>query len=93
MKTKKTTVISHETHEELRVRLYRHAQTRHDFGWCTECAPGAPLLTPEEAAPVAGLSVRALYRLVEDGLIHFKETPDGLLLVCLGKLAGRGPDA
>ncbi len=56
-------------------------------------AAAARMLTPEEAAPAAGVSVRPAYRLVEDGLIHFKETPDGLLLVCLNKLNGRGPDA
>lgn len=89
MKTKKTTVIAHETHEELTVRLYRRAQPHQVSDRCAVCGPGVPLLTPEEAAPLAGLSVRALYRLVEAGLIHFKETPDGLLLVCPGNLDGR----
>jgi excisionase family DNA binding protein len=89
MKTKKTTVISHETHEELRVSLYGPAVRQQVFDWCPACTPGAPLLTPEEAAQLAGVSVRALYRFVEDGRIHFKETPDGLLLVCVNNIDGR----
>lgn len=93
MKTKKTTLISTETHEALTIRLKFRAQPRPNPALCEECAPAAPLLTPEEAAPLANLSVRAVCRLVEDGLIHFKETPDGLLLVCLSNLRGRSLNA
>ena len=88
MKTKRTTVISHETHEELRVSLYRRAAPQQVLDWCSACTPVAPLLPPHDAAQLAGVSVRALYRLVEDGRIHFKETPDGLLLVCVNNIDG-----
>lgn len=93
MKTKKTTLIFTETHEALSVRLNLGAQPHRPSLLCEVCATETPLLTPEEAAPRAGLSVRAVYRLVEDGLLHFKETPDGLLLVCPANLYGRGPNA
>lgn len=93
MKTKKTTLLYTETHEALSVRLNFGAQPRRAPVLCEVCAAQSPLLTPEEAAPRAGLSVRAVCRLVEDGLLHFKEMPDGLLLVCPSNLNGRGPDS
>ena len=57
---------------------------------CGECAGG--LLTLEEAVAVAGAGSRAIHRWVEAGALHFTETPEGLLLVCLNSLAARvGP--
>ena len=54
---------------------------------CAEC-PGQPeMLTPEEAARLAGLSSRAIYRLVESGQIHCTETEVGSLFVCLAPLS------
>jgi RNA polymerase sigma factor (sigma-70 family) len=44
------------------------------------------MFTPEDAAAMAGINTRELYRLIEDGLLHFIETPGGGLLVCLGLL-------
>ncbi len=40
----------------------------------------------QEAAVLAGLSLRTIYALVEGGKVHFTETPDGLLLLCLNCL-------
>lgn len=83
MKTKKTTLIATETHESLSVRLNVQAREPRSRVLCDECEAEVPLFTPEEAAPLVGLSVRALNRLVEEGAIHFKEIPGGLLLICL----------
>jgi RNA polymerase sigma factor (sigma-70 family) len=44
------------------------------------------MFTPEEAAAAAGINTRELYRLIEEGLLHFIETPGGTLLVCLSQL-------
>ena len=44
------------------------------------------MLTPEQAAAVAGVTVRAVNRRVEDGSVHFLETADGRLLVCVNSL-------
>jgi hypothetical protein len=93
MKTKKTTRILQETHEALSVRHSISRQPRTAPVWCEECAGQVPLVAPEEATRRAGLSVRAICRLVEAGLIHFRETPDGLLLVCPDSIAGRNADA
>ena len=53
------------------------------------------MLTPDEAATIAGLSSRLIYRWIEDGRIHFSETGGGHLLICqspLPKLIEGGDD-
>jgi hypothetical protein len=55
---------------------------------CDQCPTGEGLmLTPEEAAVVAGVSVRKIYGWVEAGVIHYRELSDGSLVVCLNSLA------
>ena len=54
---------------------------------CPLCAAVGRMVTPEEAAGVACVTARAVYGLVESGRVHFVETPDGLLLICLNSLA------
>ena len=78
MKTRKT-VITSESHELLVIRQLPAGAAR---AWCPGCAAEVWMLRPGEAALLAGLSARAVYRLAEAGLVHFAETPDGLLLVC-----------
>jgi excisionase family DNA binding protein len=53
---------------------------------CPVCAERPRMISAEEAAAVTGLSRRAIYRLVESGRIHFNETSDGVLLICLALL-------
>jgi hypothetical protein len=55
---------------------------------CDECACG--MLTLEEAVAVAQASSREIYRQVEAGTIHFKETSERLLLICLKTLVQSG---
>ena len=45
------------------------------------------MLTALEAAQQTGVSERIIYRWLEDGLIHFVETRDGSLFVCLAPFA------
>ena len=52
---------------------------------CEACG-GAELVSPETAAVLGRTTTRTLYRLVEAGLVHFAETPEGLLFVCLRSL-------
>ena len=58
---------------------------RDGLAWCVPCANNVLLLTPEHASVIADVSVRTVNRWVEEGKIHFVETP-GLLLVCLNSL-------
>jgi excisionase family DNA binding protein len=67
---------------------------RHAPVYCAACPSPVPLLTPDEAAALAGVSTRTLYRWVEAERIHFTETPAGRLLVCphsLTLLTGKEP--
>jgi len=45
------------------------------------------MIAPEEAAMVAGVGLRQLFRQIETGGIHYSETAEGRLLVCLASLA------
>jgi hypothetical protein len=44
------------------------------------------MVTADEAASQAGLSARAIYQLIEARALHFIETPDRLVFVCLNSL-------
>jgi hypothetical protein len=56
--------------------------------WCSGCCDEALMATPQQAAALGGVSVRAVNRSVEAGQVHFLETQDGQLLVCVNSLAG-----
>jgi len=54
---------------------------------CRECGTGdAIMVAAEQAAVVARVPVRMIYRWVETAVIHFKEAPDGSIMVCLKSL-------
>jgi excisionase family DNA binding protein len=55
---------------------------RHAPLYCTKCSTPTLLLAPDEAAVVAGVSTRTIYRWVETERLHFTETPGGRLFVC-----------
>lgn len=50
---------------------------------CSECSETSGLITPHEAAAIRGVSTRVIYRWLEDRSIHFVETDDGELFICL----------
>ena len=54
--------------------------------FCNSCGAEAAMLAPEEAALLAGVGVRAIYRAIEEGRIHFLENASGALVVCLGSI-------
>lgn len=56
-------------------------------GWCQRCAEQVDIVNVEEAAAVAGVSSRTIYRWVEAEKIHFTETPEGWLLICLNSIS------
>jgi hypothetical protein len=58
---------------------------------CAECStPDAFMVTTEQAAAVAKVSVRVIFRWLESGAIHFVEGADGSLAVCLRSLPTTG---
>ena len=57
--------------------------------WCAACAAEVAMVTPEQAAVMAGVSSRTIYRWVEEARIHFTEDLRGSLLVCADSLPAR----
>jgi len=57
--------------------------------WCDRCRAEVKMIGVEEAAAIAGLSQRKLFRLAEAGEIHFMETLQGQALFCLNSLSGK----
>ena len=77
-KQKKMTAL--EIHEFYVVRQQNNASP----AVCSQCPVAiASLVAPDEAATVTGIPTRVIYRWVEEGLIHFQETVNNSLLVCL----------
>ena len=50
--------------------------------WCRECGRKVQMLTPDQAATIANVSSRTIYRRVEAGEMHYLETAEGFLLIC-----------
>lgn len=53
--------------------------------YCTTCSFPTLLIAPDEAAGLADVSTRVIYRFVETGQLHYRETA-GRLLVCPNSL-------
>lgn len=54
---------------------------------CAECPTGdAIMLSPEQAAVLARVPTRMIYRWVETGSIHYSEATNGSLIVCIRSL-------
>ena len=72
-----------EIHERLIVRTASGSLP----ALCEACSTGdAILLSPEQASTVTGIPARSIYRWVEAGTIHYRETANGKLIVCVKTL-------
>jgi len=54
--------------------------------WCAGCGTETTMVSPQQAAVIAGVTVRVINNWVESDLVHFLETSEGLLLVCVNSL-------
>ena len=59
--------------------------------WCDGCGKLALMIRPDQAAAVTGLTLRNLFSQIDAGRLHFRELPDGLLLICLTSLLETPP--
>lgn len=75
------TVITIESRRLTVVRSRRPVEL-----WCKRCGKEVPVLPPEAAASLAGVSPRVLSRRVESGELHFIDKDAGALLICFGSL-------
>jgi hypothetical protein len=81
-KSRERTTITAETYQRTTVRLRRTGT----IAWCGQCASATCMLTPGEAAALMRTTVRAIFRRVEAGELHFLEIDSGELLVCRNSL-------
>jgi helix-turn-helix protein len=78
VKTRKRTEITIET-DRLVVVSGRKVSI---VSWCRECNQRVKMVTVDDAAAMAGLSSRTVYRWIEAEKIHSLETSEKFLLVC-----------
>ena len=74
---------------EVREVVVIRGSRQRNRGRCENCSEAAALVTVEEAVKVSGISARAIYRLIEDGEVHFVETSNGLTLICAATLLAK----
>jgi hypothetical protein len=83
VKTTRMIEISIETDEIFVIRRSRGPV----IARCAECDGYAAMITIEEASRLTGGSCREISCLVEAGRVHFSETSDGLLFICINSLS------
>jgi hypothetical protein len=87
VKRRKTLKLTVDSHELLMIRntgqLIGNTEQRQQLP-CSECA--GQMVVSEQAIALVGVSSRVLHREIEAGVIHFAETAEGSLLVCLNSL-------
>ena len=71
--------------ETERVLLVRSG-SRPLLAWCARCGRKVEMLEPRQAVKAGRVSERVIYRWVEEGKLHFLESSDGELLICLKSL-------
>ena len=89
MITRKRTEITIET-DRILVLSRRKVSV---VSWCLECRQRIKMFPVEEAATIARVSPRTIYRWIEAHEIHFLERADGLLLICPNSLPTSSPKA
>jgi hypothetical protein len=84
MKIRRKVEIVIETHQIATIRTRGQRGTTR---WCPMCAAKVHMVMPAEATEITGMMPSTVYRLVESGQVHFEQTAEGLLLICLSSLA------
>ena len=75
-----------EIHERLIVRTASGSLP----ALCEACSAGdSILLSPDQASTLTGIPARSIYRWVEAGAIHYREAPNGKIIVCIKTLLVR----
>ncbi|HEV8486246.1 MAG TPA: helix-turn-helix domain-containing protein [Blastocatellia bacterium] len=82
MRTRKRTEITIET-DRIFVLSRRKVSL---VSWCNECGQRTTMVTVDEAAAIAGVTSRTMYRWADAQKLHFTETADGVLMICRASL-------
>jgi hypothetical protein len=78
MKRKEPKVITIETRQQILIRSRRQTLV----AWCEACSMNTLMIVPEQAAAICRITERQVFRQIENGELHFIETPNGKLFVC-----------
>jgi len=62
--------------------VVKRASRARDLAWCEVCRKHVQMMTPDDAAIVAGVSARTVFQWIEASKIHFIELSRDQLLVC-----------
>ena len=81
---KKRTEITVETE---RLVVVGDARVPRHVNWCAPCGKQVEPVSTDEAAVLARVTSRTIFRWVELGRVHYWETPEGLLLICPHSIA------
>ena len=77
-----------ETHKVTTVHLARQPIR----AWCGLCRAEVSMLTPDEAAALGQNTTRDIYRRVDAGDLHYIETDDGAVRICVNSLGEGAQD-
>jgi hypothetical protein len=69
-----------------RERLLVVSHQKEVESWCEECNARVRMVRPAEAAAVAAVGDRTIFRQIESHRLHFTETSQGAVLICLNSL-------
>jgi len=75
---------------EMREVIVLRSSRKRQIVFCPECSEAVVLVTLDEAMKIAEISSRAVYRLLEQKLLHFAETAEGPVLICPSTLVAQG---
>jgi hypothetical protein len=82
MNSKRRTETTIENHE---IWVIRRSATGPAV-FCPACSDRIAMVKPEEAARLSRVSLRTIFRWVEDGCVHFTETFNHGILICLASI-------
>ena len=67
-------------------RLLVVSQRQGTESWCEGCSARVRMLSPAEASALAAVSDRTIFRQIESRQLHFTETSEGAVLICINSL-------
>ena len=77
---------------ETRELIVLHGQASRIRAYCPQCRQQSWWVTAGQAAQMAGVSTRTVYRWVEEGQVHFEEWEGREIRVCASSLPLRRND-
>lgn len=86
---RKRTRVTYEVHEVTVTRLLNSDGLFH--GLCEECGSTSRISLPDLDSKITGLGSREIFRRIEAGTIHFRESSEGAGFICLESVLGEPP--